>query len=190
MLPLAEVQDDAERVVGMHVMLVEGKVFIFADTTLNVNPDSRALADIALQAAKVARHFNLDPRVAMLSFSSFGDNDTPATRTVREAVRILNTEHPELAVDGEMRGDDALMEARCAGRVPDAKFDGRANVMVFPDLQSANIAYKLIGNIGQAEVIGPLLVGLKQPVNMISYESSVDEIVNMAALSSYEVGRT
>jgi malate dehydrogenase (oxaloacetate-decarboxylating)(NADP+) len=189
-LPLAELQDGAKRVVGMHVMLVEGKVYIFADTTLNVTPDSRILADIAVQAAKVATHFNLDPRVAMLSFSSFGDNDLPATRVVRDAVRILNEEHPDLAVDGEMRADEALIDCGCSCRVPDSKVKGRANVLVFPDLQSANIAYKLVGQLGKGEAIGPLLVGLKQPVNMISFESSVDEIINMAALSSYEVGRT
>jgi len=188
-LTLAEMREGVDRVVGMHVLLVEGKVYIFADTTVNFAPDSRLLADIAVQAAEVARHFNLTPIVAMLSFSSFGDNDRPESRVVREAVKILKREHPDLKVDGEMRGDAAVTSHNCELRVPDCQVMGQANVLVFPDLQSANIAYKLVGHLGQREVIGPLLYGLRQPVNMISVNSSVDEIINMAALSSYEVGR-
>jgi malate dehydrogenase (oxaloacetate-decarboxylating)(NADP+) len=188
-LPLAELRDGVKHVVGMHVMLVEGRVYIFADTTVNFTPDSRRLSEIAVQAAEVARHFNLTPVVGMLSFSTFGDNDRPESRVVRDAVQILKIEHPELRVDGEMRGDAALNKGECETRVPDCRVMGRANVLVFPDLQSANIAYKLVGTLGKREVIGPLLYGLRQPVNMVSVESSVDEIVNMAALSSYEVGR-
>ena len=188
-LPLAELRQGVNRVVGMHVLLVEGKVYIFADTTVNYKPDSRGLAEIALMAATVARHFNLEPRVAMLSFSNFGDNDRPESRKVREAVRILNEEHPELRVDGEMHGDVAVLPGYCEEAVPDCKVLGEANVLIFPDLQSGNIAYKLVGHLGQREVIGPLLIGLKHPINMVSSRSPVAEIVNMAALSSYEVGR-
>jgi malate dehydrogenase (oxaloacetate-decarboxylating)(NADP+) len=189
-MPLAEVRQGVNRVVGMHVLLVEGKVYIFADTTVNLQPDARGLAEIALMAAAVARHFNLEPVVAMLSFSNFGDNDRPESRKVRDAVRILNEEHPELRADGEMHGDVAVLSGHCEGAVPDCRVSGSANVLVFPDLQSGNIAYKLVGHLGQREVIGPLLYGLKYPINMISSRSSVAEIVNMAALSSYEVGRS
>jgi malate dehydrogenase (oxaloacetate-decarboxylating)(NADP+) len=189
-LPLAEMRSGVSRVVGMHVLLVEGKVYIFADTTVNFNPDANHLAEIALMAATVARHFNLEPVVAMLSFSNFGDNDRPESRKVREAVRILNEEHPDLVVDGEMHGDVAVIPGLCDDAVPDCQVMGRANVLIFPDLQSGNIAFKLVGHLGQREVIGPLLVGLKQPINMISPNSTVAEIVNMAALSAYEVGRT
>ncbi len=188
-LTLAEMRQGVSRVVGMHVLLVDNKVYIFADTTVNFNPDSRLLAEIALMAASVARHFNLDPVVAMLSFSNFGDNDRPESRKVREAVRILNEEHPELNVDGEMHADVAVLPGECDKSVPDCKVRGQANVLVFPDLQSGNIAYKLVGYLGEREVIGPLLVGLKQPINMVSTQSTVAEIVNMAAISAYEVGR-
>jgi malate dehydrogenase (oxaloacetate-decarboxylating)(NADP+) len=188
-LTLAEMRQGVNRVVGMHVLLVENKVYIFADTTVNFNPDSRELAEIALMAASVARHFNLEPVVGMLSFSNFGDNDRPESRKVREAVRILNEEHPELSVDGEMHADVAILPDECDKSVPDCRVRGKANVLVFPDMQSGNIAFKLVGNMGQNEVIGPLLVGLKQPINMVSTQSTVTEIVNMAALSAYEVGR-
>jgi malate dehydrogenase (oxaloacetate-decarboxylating)(NADP+) len=188
-LPLAELREGVTRVVGMHVLLVEGKVYIFADTTVNFTNDARQLAEIAMMASTVARHFNLEPVVAMLSFSNFGNNDRPESRVVRDAVRILNREHPELRVDGEMQGDVAVNASHFGMSVPDCKVMGEANVLVFPDLQSGNIAYKLVGHLGQREVIGPLLFGLKQPINMVSTSSTVAKIVDMAALSSYEVGR-
>ena len=189
-LTLAEMRQGVSRVVGMHVLLVEDQVYIFADTTVNFDPDSRLLSEIALMAAAVARHFNLEPVVGMLSFSNFGDNDRPESRKVREAVRILKEEHPELVVDGEMHADVAVLAGECNQAVPDCRITGRANVLVFPDMQSGNIAYKLVGYLGQREVIGPLLIGLRQPINVVSTQSSVTEIVNMAALSAYEVGRS
>ena len=189
-LPLAELRKGVQKVVGMHVLMVEGKVYIFADTTVNLHPDSRQLAEIALMAAEVARYFNLEPVVAMLSFSNFGDNDQIESRTVRDAVRILNEEHPELRVDGEMHGDTAVVSGKCSQAVPDCRIPGSANVLIFPDLQSGNIAYKLVGHLGQREVIGPLLYGLKQPINIVSLNSDVSEILNMTALSAYEVSRS
>jgi len=186
-LRLGSVKKGVRGVVGMHVMLVGGKVYILSDTTANFDPDSRQLVEIALRAAMVARYFNLDPVVAMLSFSNFGDNDRPQSAKVREAVRILHEEHPELRVDGEMHADVAVTPEACRMSVPESKVQGRANVLVFPDLQSGNIAFKLLNTLGKCEVVGPLLVGLENPVNLISYNSSVNEIVNMAALSAYQV---
>ena len=189
-LTLAEMRHGVNRVVGMHLLLVDGKPFIFADTTVNFEPDSEQLVEITLMAATVARHFNMDPIVAMLSFSNFGDNDRPGSRKVREAVRLLNQRHPDLRVDGEMQADVAILPGGCEEAVPDCMVRGEANVLIFPDLQSGNIAYKLVGHLGQREVIGPLLYGLKQPINMVSTNSTVEKIVNMAALSAYEVGRS
>ncbi len=188
-LPLAELQPGMRHAVGMHVILAEGKVYIFADTTIRINPDAQQLVEIALTSAQVARHFGLEPVIAMLSYSNFGDNDRPETRKVREAVQILHREHPQLRVDGEMHADVAVKGPDNLKSVPDCKVRGEANVLVFPDLQSANTSYKLVGNIGQREVIGPLLYGLKHPINIVSVRSTVSEIVNMAALSAYEVGR-
>jgi malate dehydrogenase (oxaloacetate-decarboxylating)(NADP+) len=188
-LSLAELKEGVSRVVGMHVLLIEGRAYVFADTTVNFKPDARQLADITVQACEVGRHFDLDPNVAMLSFSTFGDNDRPEARVAREAVAILHREHPELRVEGEMRADAAVLPGQLEKLLPGSKLNGPANVFVFPDLQSANIAYKLVGHMGNREIIGPLLVGLKQPIHMVSLESTVDEIVNMAALASYEAGR-
>jgi len=189
-LTLAELEEDITRVVGLHVVLVEGKVYIFADTTVNLNPDAEHLAEIAVVAAGVARNFNLDPVVGMLSFSSFGDNDRPESRKVAEAVRILNEKYPDLQVDGEMRADVAVLPGLIEEEVPDCRIKQAANVLIFPDLQSANIAYNLVGKLGSnREVVGPLLLGLKQPINVVATTSSVDEIVNMAALSAFEVKR-
>ena len=188
-LSMAELKPGVSRVVGMHVLLIEGRPYVFADTTVNFKPDARQLADIAVQACEVARQFDIDPNVAMLSFSTFGDNDRPEARVVRQAVAILHKEHPTMKVEGEMRADAAVLPGQLAKLVPDCPLTEPANVFVFPDLQSANIAYKLVGHIGNREVIGPLLVGLKQPVHMVSLGSTVDEIVNMAALASYEAGR-
>ena len=189
-LPLAALREGVSKVVGMHVLMVEGKVYIFADTTVSYRPDSKELAEIGLMAAQVARHFNLEPVVAYVSFSNFGDNNRPESRMVREAVKILKRDHPELRVDGEMHADVAVVPGRSELAVPDSEVVGDANVLVFPDLQSANIAFKLVGRLGQREVIGPVLYGLKHPINLVNARSSVAEIVNMAALSAYEVGRS
>jgi malate dehydrogenase (oxaloacetate-decarboxylating)(NADP+) len=189
-LPLAELKKGVRRAVGMHMVLVGSKVFIFADTTVNIEPDVSELADIAVQAAGLARHFNLEPRIAMLAFSNFGDNDHPKARKVREAVALLHREHPELVVDGEMHGDVAVRPDFARENFPHSKIQGDANVLICPDLQSGNIAYKLVGFIGgQREVIGPLLFGLRHPINVVSLNSDVREIVNMAALSCYQAGR-
>jgi malate dehydrogenase (oxaloacetate-decarboxylating)(NADP+) len=188
LLPLAELKDGVTRAAGMHVLLVEGKVYIFADTTVNVEPDAAQLVQISLLAAEVARYFNLEPRLALLSFSNFGDNHHPKTRAVREAVALLHRDHPGLIADGEMHGDVAVLPEFSAASFPHSRVQGQANVLIFPDLMSGNIAYKLVGNIGKREVIGPLLIGLKYPINVIAYNSDVREIVNMTALSAFQAG--
>jgi malate dehydrogenase (oxaloacetate-decarboxylating)(NADP+) len=190
-LPLAEMRPGISRVIGLHVILIHSQAYIMADTTLNFDPDAPQLAEIAVVAARVARYFNLDPVVALLSFSNFGDNDRPESQKVREAVQILHRDHPDLVVDGEMQADVAIHPRLSENSVPDCRVQGRANVLVFPDLQSANITYKLVGRLGSGrEVLGPLLFGLKQPINIVSNNSTVEKIVNMAALSAYEVGRS
>ena len=188
-LPLAELREGMRRVVCMHVVMVGERVMIFADTTINMAPPAEQLAEIAVCAAQTARHFGLDPVVALLSYSNFGDNNTPDARRVREAVHILNRDHPELRADGEMHADVSVMGNIADKSVPDCRVMGSANVLVFPDLQSANIAYKLVSRLGDHEVIGPLLYGLKHPINIVNVRSSVAEIVNMAAMSAYEMGR-
>jgi len=183
-LPLIPLKPGISRAVGMHLILKEGKVFLCADTTVNVDPDTSLLVEITLMAAQVARHFNIDPKIAMLSFSNFGDNNHPQAKKVRDAVAVLHSKHPDLCVDGEMHGDVALLPEWSKANYPQAKVQGNANVLVFPDLHSGNIAYKLITHIGKGEVIGPMIVGLEKPINVISFDSDVREIIHMTALSA------
>ncbi len=187
-LPLISLKPGISRAVGMHLLLKEGKAFLCADTTVNIEPDTALLVEITLMAAQVARHFNIKPRIAMLSFSNFGNNNHAKAKKVREAVAILHKEHPDLCVDGEMHGDVALMPEWSKSYYPQSKVQGNANVLIFPDLQSGNIAYKLISHIGMGEVIGPMIIGLEKPVNVISFGSDVREIINMAALSAFQAG--
>ena len=189
LIPIVELKPGISRAAGMHVLMADGKVYILADTTINIEPNSKQLVEIALLAAEVARYFNLEPRVAMLSFSNFGDNHNPKSRVVRNAVEILHADHPELIVDGEMHGDVAVNPLLSAESFPHSRVAGRANVLIFPDIRSGNIAQKLLASIGRSEVIGPLLIGLQHPINVISYSSDVRQIVNMAALSAFEAGR-
>jgi malate dehydrogenase (oxaloacetate-decarboxylating)(NADP+) len=188
-LTLAELREGSSMAVGMHLILVEGKPYIFADTTINFDPTPEQLVEITMMAVTVARHFNMKPAVGMLSFSNFGDNNRPESLKVREAVRLLKEREPWLAVEGEMQADTAVKPGWCNKALPNSSISDHANVLIFPDLQSANIAYKLVGHLGNNEIIGPLLYGLKQPINMVSTNSTVEKIVNMAALSAYEVGR-
>lgn len=187
LLTMVELRPGVKRAAGMHVLLVEGRVFIFADTTVNIEPEPDQIVEITVLAAEVARWFNLEPRIALLSFSNFGDNNHPRARKMREAVARLQREHPELIVDGEMHGDVAVLPGFSTQNYPVSKVAGQANVLIFPDLTSGNIAYKLVGFLGgNREVIGPMLIGLKYPINIIAYNSDVREIVNMAALSAFE----
>ncbi len=183
-VPLLPLKPGVTRAIGMHLILKEGKAFLCADTTVNVEPDTGLLVEIALQAAEVARHFGMDPKIAMLSFSNFGDNSHPKAKKVRDAVAILQKKYPNLCVDGEMHGDVAVLPEWSKANYPQSKVQGDANVLVFPDLESGNIAYKLVSHIGKSEVIGPMLVGLEYPINVVSFDCDVREIVNMAALSA------
>jgi len=187
-LPIAELKEGVKRAAGMHVVLVKDRVYIFGDTTVNVESDSEQLVDITLLAADLAKHFKLEPRIALLSFSNFGDNNHPEAKKVKDAVSILHRDYPDMTVDGEMHGDTALLPEFAARNYPYSKIQGNANVFIFPDMQSGNIAYKLVGSIGGHEVIGPMLLGLKYPINVVSLNSQVKDIVNAAAFSCYQSG--
>ncbi len=186
LLPILELREGVRRASGFHLIIVEGKVLILGDTTLQVNPDARSLADIALQGAKLATDLGIKPRVAMLSFSNFGDSRLPEARKVRDAVAILRRENNELVVDGEMHGDVALLPEFAHANFPHSQVQGDANVLIFPNLDAANIGFKLAAYLGQGrEVIGPLLEGMKHPVNIASFNSTPREIANLAAFSCF-----
>ncbi|NDG26123.1 MAG: NADP-dependent malic enzyme, partial [Proteobacteria bacterium] len=158
-----------------------------ADTTVNIEPTASDLADIAICAAEEAIFFDIEPKVAMLSFSNFGSNNHPLSLKVREAVRLVKLRRPDIAIDGEMQADTAVVPEVMEETFPFCDIKGGANVLVFPDLQSANICYKLMQRIGGAEAIGPILVGMNKPINVLQRSADVDEIVNMAMITVLEI---
>ena len=150
---------------------------------MNIDPTAEDLAEIALCAAEAARRFDVVPRVAMLSFSSFGSTKHPLTEKVRKAVELLHKADPTLVVDGEVMADVALSPEMLEEMYPFSTLKGGANVLVCPDLNSANIAYKLLAKIGGAEMVGPILMGMSKPVHLLARGAEVEEIVHMAAIA-------
>ncbi len=181
-------EEGIQRVAGLYVMIFEKGVYFLADATVNIEPSAEDLADIARSAARVARQFDIEPRVAMLSFSNFGSVKHPHVEKVKQAVQILKEQEPDLIVDGEMQADAAVSAIR-AQDFPFSQIQGDANVLVFPDLQSCNIAYKLLIELGGAEALGPILMGMSKPVHVLQQGASVREIVNMAALAVVDAQR-
>ncbi len=171
------------RVSGLYAMMQKDQVYLFADTTVNINPNDEELAEIAVSAANVARAFNIEPRIAMLSFSNFGSASYPESRKVARAVKILHDKAPELVVDGEMQADTALMPEFMERYYTCSKLKEKANVFVFPDLNSGNVAYKLLQRLGGLTAVGPILMGLSKPVHVLHRTSDVNEIVDMAAIA-------
>lgn len=175
------------RIAGVYMMLFKERVYFFADTTVNIEPTASDLADIAVCAAEEARFFDVEPKVAMLSFSNFGSNNHPLSLKVREAVKLVKLRRPDILIDGEMQGDTAVVPEIVDETFPFCDIKGGANVLVFPDLQSANICYKLMQRIGGAEAIGPILVGMNKPINVLQRSADVEEIVNMAMITVLEI---
>lgn len=162
----------------------DGGLLLMADCAINIDPAPRKLALIAIATARMAKALcGLEPRVAFLSFSTKGSAEHELVNHVREAVRIAQERAPELAVDGEMQADAALVPEIGQRKAPGSKVAGKANVLVFPDLQSANIGYKLVQRLAGADAIGPILQGFNKPVNDLSRGASVDDIVTLGAVT-------
>ncbi len=184
-LQVIRVKTDA-RVAGVYMMVFQNDIKFFADTTVTIDPTPEDLAKIAIEAAGVARRFNVEPRVAMLSFSNFGSTKHPLVDKVRRAVELIREQDPGLVVDGEMQADTAVVREILAGDYPFSRLKEAANVLVFPSLEAGNIAYKLIQRLGDAKAVGPILVGLRKPVHVLQRGAEVDEIVDMAAIAAVE----
>jgi malate dehydrogenase (oxaloacetate-decarboxylating)(NADP+) len=182
-LQVIGMREGVHRVSGLYVLATKREVYFFADTTVNIEPTATDLAEIALLAAHEARGFNVEPRVAMLSFSNFGSTKHPLTEKVRQAAAIVREKAPGLMVDGEMQADTAVVPEIIERDYPFSALRGGANVLVFPDLEAGNIAYKLMMRIGGAEALGPILMGMAQPVHVLQRGAEVEEIVNMAAIA-------
>jgi malate dehydrogenase (oxaloacetate-decarboxylating)(NADP+) len=175
-----------KHVSGIYMMIFRQQTFFFADTTVNIEPDAQTLAEIATATARFVTRLGVEPRVAMLSFSNFGSVKHPAAAKVQQAVALLHEREPELQVDGEMQADTAVVERILTRVYPFAKLRGPANVLIFPDLDAANIAYKLLARLGQAQAIGPILVGMDRPVHVLQRLSEVPDIVNMAVIAAVD----
>ncbi len=185
-LQVIRIKSGVKKVAGVYMMIFKDDVKFFADTTVNIEPTAEDLAEIAIGTAEVARRFGIDPRVAMLSFSNFGSTRHPLSDKVRLATELVRQRAPELEVDGEMQADTAVVPEILTETYPFSTLSSEANVLIFPSLEAGNAAYKLMQRLGEAEAIGPILMGLRKPVHVLQRGAEVDEIVNMAAIAVVE----
>ncbi len=178
------VKEGVRRSAGMYILNTKQGPFFFADTTMNVDPNTQDLVDITVLTAQTVKRFNIVPRIAMLSYSNFGSTDGPIPNKVREAVEILHRDYPGMIVDGDVQANIALNNELLKEVFPFSELvDKKVNTLIFPNLVSGNIAYKLMQTMGGAEAIGPILLGLRKPVHVLQLGSSVREIVNMVTIA-------
>jgi malate dehydrogenase (oxaloacetate-decarboxylating)(NADP+) len=170
------------RVASYYVALLPRDTYFLADCAVNINPDAAALAEVALLTARSVRALGIEPRVAMLSFSNFGSVDHPFARKVREATDLVKSRAPELIVDGEMQLATALSAEIRNEHFPFAELRKDANVLIFPDLQSGNLAMHLLQRTSDAVLVGPVLTGTQHPAHLLQYGSSVEDVVNLTAI--------
>jgi malate dehydrogenase (oxaloacetate-decarboxylating)(NADP+) len=170
------------RAAGIYIMIVSGKVYLFTDATVNIDPTPEDLAEIACLSADFARQLGLEPRVALLSFSNFGSTPHPLSEKIQKAIQIIRSKCLDFAVDGEMQADTAVVPDIIEKRYPFSAVKD-ANVLVFPSLEAANIAYKLLARLGNAQAIGPILLGMGAPIHVLQTGDEVRDIVNIAAVA-------
>lgn len=182
-LQLIGLKEGFSHAASMHMVIHRRRAVFFADTTVNIEPDAETLAEIAIECANKVRALGTEPRVAMLSFSNFGSSRQPMSKRVAEAVRIVRKRRPDVPIDGEMQASFALDPALRERHFPFSTLKGDANVLVFPNLESANIAFKLVQYLSDSTVIGPILMGLKRPVTVMMRGASADDIFKMTAIT-------
>jgi malate dehydrogenase (oxaloacetate-decarboxylating)(NADP+) len=176
--------DESQHIAGMYIMMTKKGPIFFADTTVNIQPSAHTLVETTLLSAKAVRTFGIEPVIAMLSYSNFGSRREGSPLKVAEAISILHKEHPELIVDGEIQANFALNREMRMRKFPFSKLlDKKVNTLIFPNLSSGNIAYKIMQEIGEIEAIGPILLGMKKPIHVVPVDCSVREIVNMTAIA-------
>jgi len=177
-------EEGIKKIAGMYLMLTKRGPLFLADTTVNFNPTATELADITLMVAKEVRNFNITPRIALLSYSNFGSSNSEEARMVADARQIVKQRMPSLIVDGEMQASIAFNNELMKENYPFCELvDRDVNTLIFPNLASGNIAYNLLKELGVADAIGPILMGLKKPVHILQLGSSVRSIVNMALIA-------
>lgn len=179
-------KEQFHKVSGVFFMVFKKRLLLFADCSVIINPDAHTLADIALDTAETAQRFGITPRVAMLSFSTRSSGKDPSVDIVREATAIARHRAPNLIIDGELQLDAAIEPKVARTKCPDSPLKGNANILIFPNLNTANIAYKLCERLAKAKAIGPILQGLKKPVNDLSRGCNWHDVVHVAAITACE----
>jgi malate dehydrogenase (oxaloacetate-decarboxylating)(NADP+) len=177
-------REGVSRVSALELLVLKERLYFFADTMVNITPTSEELAEIACLAADMAHMFDVEPRIAMLSFSSFGSVRHPEAERVADAVARVRARRPDLTVDGEMHLDTAVVEEIVRENYPHSRIRGDANILIFPNLAAGNIGYKLVHRLGRAESIGPILMGMRKPVAVLQHGTTVADIVNLAAITA------
>jgi malate dehydrogenase (oxaloacetate-decarboxylating)(NADP+) len=182
-LQTISLKKDLDVVAGLYMMVFKNDVFFFADTTVNIEPNAEELAEIAIMAADEVKNFDIEPKIAMLSFSNFGSSRHPLSEKVAQATNIVKQRRPDLKIDGEMQADTAVIPEILNGTYDFNELRERANVLIFPNLESGNIAYKLMQRLGNAEAIGPILMGVSKSIHVLQRNCDVNDIVNMTAIA-------
>ncbi|RHW40245.1 phosphate acetyltransferase [Neobacillus notoginsengisoli] len=183
-LQIIKTKEGVRKTSGVFLMVRGDEQYVFADCAININPDSLDLAEIAIESAQTARMFDIEPRVAMLSFSTKGSARSPETEKVMAAVDEAKRRDPLLIIDGEFQFDAAFVPEVAVAKAPDSILQGNANVFVFPSLEAGNIGYKIAQRLGGFEAVGPLLQGLNRPVNDLSRGCNTDDVYNLALLTA------
>lgn len=177
-------EEGVRKIAGMYLLLTKKGPLFMADTTVNFNPTAEELADITLMVAREVRNFNLVPRIAMLSYSNFGSSDSPEAKLVSKATELVKQRNPSLIVDGEMQVSMAFNKDLLKENYPFTELaDKDVNTLIFPNLAAGNVAYNLLKEVGDADAVGPILLGLKKPVHVLQLGSSVRSIINMALVA-------
>lgn len=185
-LQVIGIAEGRDRVAGLYIIMTKRDAYFFADTTVNIDPAAEELAEIAIMTAEVVKRFNITPKIAMLSFSTFGSTRLPQSIKVQKAVEIVHKLDPDLIVDGEIQSDIALSPDVIQEIYPFSSLKGGANTFIFPNLDAGNIAYKLMGKIGGAALLGPILMGMRKPIHVLQQGCDVEAIVNIAAVCAVE----
>ncbi|KIL44061.1 phosphotransacetylase [Jeotgalibacillus alimentarius] len=183
-LQIIKTKEDVKKTSGVFIMVRDDEKYVFADCAINISPDSNDLAEIALESAKTAEMFDVDPRVAMLSFSTKGSAKSPETEKVTDAIKIAKEANPDLTLDGEFQFDAAFVPSVAKSKAPDSEIQGDANVFVFPSLEAGNIGYKIAQRLGGFEAVGPILQGLNAPVNDLSRGCNEEDVYKLALITA------
>lgn len=183
-LQIIKTKEGVRKTSGVFIMVREDEKYVFADCAINISPDSQDLAEIAIESAKTASMFDIEPRVAMLSFSTKGSAKSPETDKVMEAVNEAKRRDPLLVIDGEFQFDAAFVPSVAAKKAPDSPIQGDANVFVFPSLEAGNIGYKIAQRLGNFEAVGPLLQGLNRPVNDLSRGCNEEDVYKLSLITA------